>query len=225
LMEILVVEDDPVIGKSVHTGFSDAGHQCVWVKNGIKGLELSRSQQFDVIVLDLLLPGEAGLEILKTLREEGIQTPVIILTALGSLDERVQGLRNGADDYVVKPFAMVELLARIEAVRRRTLTRPAATLKIGDLCLELTTRRVTIEEVELDLTPTEFSLLEILMRHAGQVVTRKMLCEHLWELDWEGATNVVEVHINRLRGKLQRGSKEPLIQTIRGRGYSLRSSA
>lgn len=222
-MEILVVEDDPVIGKSLHKGFDEAGHKSVWVKDGQKGLQLARSQQFDVIVLDLLLPGQGGLEVLQQLRQEGILTPVIVLTALGALDERVQGLQAGADDYIVKPFAMVELLARVDAVCRRTVTRPSAVLRSGDLCLDLTTRRVTVNEVEIDLTPTEFSVLELLMRHAGQVVTRKMLCEHLWESDWEGATNVVEVHINRLRGKLQSGSKEAFIQTVRGRGYTLRA--
>lgn len=223
-MEILVVEDDQVIGKSVQKGLTEAGHQCVWVKNGLQGLELARSQQYDVVILDLLIPGESGLEILQTIRAEGIRTPVIILTALGSVEDRVAGLSHGADDYLVKPFAMPELLARLEAVCRRTGPRPAPSLTVGDLILDLATRRVTHGGVEIDLTPTEFSLLEMLMRHAGAVVTRKMLCESLWESDWEGTTNVIEVHINRLRGKLQRGSKEPLIHTIRGRGYALRGT-
>jgi two-component system, OmpR family, response regulator len=222
-MEILVVEDDPVIGKSVMKGLTEAGHHCSWTKNGAQGLEFARSQQNDVIILDLLLPELPGMEILEKIRQEGIRTPIIVLTAKGSVEDRVSGLRKGADDYVVKPFFMAELLERIEAVKRRSSTKPAPLLEVGDLSLDLSTRRVTHGKVEIDLTPTEFSVLEMLMRHAGDVVTRKMLCENLWESDWEGTTNVIEVHINRLRGKLQRGSKEALIHTIRGRGYALRA--
>ena len=164
------------------------------------------------------------MRILEKMRDEGIRTPVVVLTALGSLDDRVTGLKRGADDYLVKPFEMLELLARIEAVCRRAGTKPSAVLEAGDLVLDLPTRRVTSGGVDIELTPTEFSILEMLMRHAGQVVTRKMLCESLWESDWEGTTNVIEVHINRLRTKLQRGTKEPLIHTVRGRGYALRAT-
>src|SRR6516162_9655374 len=221
---IQVVEDDPVIGKAVQKGLSEAGHECTWVKDGKEGLDHAMSQKFDVIVLDLLLPGESGMRILEKMRYEGIRTPVVVLTALGSLDDRVTGLKRGADDYLVKPFEMPELLARIEAVCRRAGTKPSAGLEAGDLVLDLPTRRVTSGGVDIELTPTEFSILEMLMRHAGQVVTRKMLCESLWESDWEGTTNVIEVHINRLRTKLQRGTKEPLIHTVRGRGYALRAS-
>jgi two-component system OmpR family response regulator/two-component system copper resistance phosphate regulon response regulator CusR len=222
-MEILVIEDDRVIGRSLHKGLTEARHECTWAKDGARGLEQARSQQFDAIVLDLLLPGLPGLEVLRQLRREGIGTPVILLTALGSVEERVTGLQAGADDYMVKPFAVVELLARLDAVCRRTMTRPPPVVTVGDLVLDLTTRRVTRGGTEIDLTPTEFSLLELLMRHAGQVVTRRMLCEHLWAADWEGATNVIEVHITRLRGKLQRGFRDALIQTVRGRGYALRA--
>jgi two-component system OmpR family response regulator/two-component system copper resistance phosphate regulon response regulator CusR len=222
-VEILVIEDDPVIGKALHQGIAEAGHGCVWVKDGLQGAEQAQGQQFDAIVLDLLLPGRPGLELLRELRRQGIQTPVLLLTALGSVEERVAGLNAGADDYVVKPFALAELLARVEAVCRRTALRPPAVLRVADLCLDLATRRLTRGGAEVDLTPTEFSVLELLMRYAGQVVTRKMLCEHLWEADWEGMTNVIEVHINRLRNKLQRGFQAPLIQTIRGRGYALRA--
>ena len=203
-MEILVVEDDPVIGKSVLKGLTEAGHRCIWKSNGLHGLESARSQQYDVIVLDLLLPEMSGLEILEKVRGEGIRTPIIVLTAKGSVEDRVNGLRKGADDYVVKPFFMAELLERIEAVRRRSSTKPAPLLQVGDLSLDLSTRRVSHGSDEVNLTPTEFSVLEMLMRHAGEVVTRKMLCESLWESDWEGTTNVIEVHINRLRGKLQK---------------------
>jgi two-component system OmpR family response regulator/two-component system copper resistance phosphate regulon response regulator CusR len=223
-MNILVVEDDPVIGKAVQKGLAETGHECTWTKDGKEGLEFAMSQKHDVIVLDLLLPGESGLNILESLRGAGIRVPVIVLTALGSVDDRVKGLTRGADDYLVKPFAMPELLARIEAVCRRVNTKPSPVLTVGDLVLDLPTRRVTSGGVEIELTPTEFSILEMLMRHAGQVVTRKMLCEQLWESDWEGTTNVIEVHINRLRTKLQRGTKEPLIHTVRGRGYALRAT-
>lgn len=221
---LLVIEDDPVIGKSLRQGFMEARYQCQWAKDGEKGLEQAQTQQFDAIVLDLMLPGQHGLEVLGALRSEGIQTPIIVLTALGAVEERVAGLQAGADDYLVKPFAFPELLARIEALRRRSMTRPDPLLAVGDLSLDLARRRVLREGREIELTPTEFSLLEFLMRHHGQVVSRKMLCEHLWESDWEGTTNVIEVHINRLRGKLNRGFESSLIHTVRGRGYALRST-
>jgi two-component system OmpR family response regulator/two-component system copper resistance phosphate regulon response regulator CusR len=143
---------------------------------------------------------------------------------MGAVDDRVEGLKAGADDYVVKPFALVELTARLEAVCRRTASRPPAVMNAGPLSLDLATRRVTRDGREIELTPTEFSLMELLMRYAGHIVTRRMLCEHLWETNWEGATNVIEVHINRLRGKLDKGHTESVIQTVRGRGYALRAS-
>lgn len=223
-MEILFIEDDRGVGRAVHKGLNESGHHCVWIKNGEQGLEQARSQQFDAIVLDLLLPRMSGIDVLRQLRKEGIRTPIILLTALGSVHEKVAGLQAGADDYVVKPFDLVELKARLDAVCRRSVIRPSALLEVGDLKLDLTTRRVTRGERDINLTPTEFSLLEFLMRHAGQVVTRRMLCEHIWEADWEGATNVIEVHITRLRAKLQRGFNDSLIQTVRGRGYALRAS-
>jgi two-component system, OmpR family, response regulator len=223
-MDILIIEDDPVIGKAVQKGLEEAGHDCQWLKDGIEGLAAAKSQKHDAIVLDLLIPGEPGLVLLEKLRKDGIQTPVLVLTALGSVDDRVTGLKKGADDYLVKPFQMAELLARVDALCRRATIKPSPVLQVGDLVLDLPTRRVTMGGGEIELTPTEFSILELLMRHAGQVVTRKMLCESLWESDWEGTTNVIEVHINRLRTKLQRGSKEPLIHTVRGRGYALRQA-
>ncbi len=220
-MQILVVEDDSVIGKSLRQGLKEAGHDCSWERDGLAGQEQARSHQFDAIVLDIMLPGVSGLEIVRNLRSEGVHTPVVLLTALGSVEERVQGLDVGADDYLVKPFDFAELMARINAVCRRTSNRPQPTLQVGELILDLTNRRVTRGQREIELTPTEFSLLEMLMRYAGQVVTRKMLCEQLWESDWEGTTNVIEVHINRIRNKLDRGYDRSLIQTIRGRGYAL----
>lgn len=222
--KLLVVEDDPVIGKSLKQGLFEAGHDCEWVKSGDEGLSHAQSQQFDAILLDIMLPGRSGLDVLRQLRSKGVLTPTILLTALGSVEERVEGLQAGADDYVVKPFAIAELLARIDAVCRRAITRPSPTLQAGPLKLDLTNRRVTAGEREVDLSPTEFSLLEILLRHAGQVVTRKMLCEHLWKSDWEGTTNVIEVHVNRLRNKLDKLVPDPLIETVRGRGYAIRAT-
>lgn len=223
-MNILVIEDDSAIGRAVQKGLAEAGHEVAWERDGIQGLAQARAQKCDVVVLDLLLPGESGLELLRKIRVEGINTPVIALTALGSTDDKIVGLKMGADDYLVKPFAMAELIARIEAVCRRSTLKPAATLEVGELHLDLATRRISSGGVDIELTPTEFSILEMLMRHNGLVVTRKMLCESLWESDWEGTTNVIEVHINRLRNKLQKGSKDSLIHTVRGRGYALRAN-
>jgi two-component system OmpR family response regulator/two-component system copper resistance phosphate regulon response regulator CusR len=222
-MHLLVIEDDPAIGKALAQGLSEAGHPCQLVKSGQKGLDEALSQRYDAIVLDLMLPDVPGLDVMRRLRAGGVRTPVLMLTALGSVEDRVGGLTAGADDYLVKPFAFAELVARLEAICRRSADRPGAILKVGPLALDLTTRRATRGEAEISLTPTEFSLLEFLMRYAGQVVTRRMLCEHLWDSDWEGVTNVVEVHINRLRGKVDRGKGEPLIHTIRGRGYLLKA--
>jgi two-component system OmpR family response regulator/two-component system copper resistance phosphate regulon response regulator CusR len=172
-------------------------------------------------VLDLMLPKTSGLDVLRQARAAGVRTPVIVLTALGTVPDKLGGFEAGADDFLVKPFAVDELLARIEAVHRRAAHKPAMELEAGDLHLSLATKRLTLAGRVIDLTPTEFSMLELLMRYHGQVVTRKMLCEHVWGFDWDGPTNVIEVHINRLRGKLDRGRQESLIHTVRGRGYAL----
>jgi len=222
-MNLLVVEDDQALGDALLRGLREAGHGCQWARSGERGFEEAISQKFDALILDLMLPDLPGMEVMRQIRKAGVRTPVLILTALGSVDDRVKGLNSGADDYLVKPFAFVELLARLEAISRRHKDRPGTLLQAGPLVLDLAKRRVTRDDVEIPLTPTEFSLLEYLMRYAGQVVTRKMLCEHLWEADWEGVTNVVEVHINRLRGKIDKGFDEPLIQTVRGRGYLLKA--
>jgi two-component system OmpR family response regulator len=220
-MQILVIEDDPTIGKSLSKGFTEAGHHCEWVQDGEAGAMTALQQQADAIVLDLMLPKRSGQEVLQEIRRSGVLCPVVILTAMDDLNDRVACLNAGADDYLAKPFEFAELLARVNAVVRRTQTRPALLLKVGELNLDLTTRRVTCLGKDVDLTPIEFSLLELLMRYAGQVVTRKMLCEHVWGFNWDGTTNVIEVHINRLRGKLDRGREESLIKTVRGRGYAI----
>ena len=224
-MDLLVVEDDRMLGAALERGLREAGHGCVLARMGSTGLELARSRKFDVIVLDLMLPEVDGMTILSTLRKAGNQTPVLILTSLGSVDDRVKGLHLGADDYLVKPFAFPELLARLHALNRRSSVRPAPTTTVGPLQLDLSTRKVTRAGREVDLSPTEFSILELLMRYAGQVVTRKMLSEHLWGDDWGGVTNVIDVHINNLRRKVDRDFDEPLIQTMRGRGYAIRTAS
>jgi two-component system OmpR family response regulator len=221
-LDILLVEDDAILGKAVARGLEEAGLRSTWAHNGQRGLELATSQKFDAIILDLMLPDLQGIEVLKSLRVQGVQTPVLILTALGSVQERVTGLEAGADDYLLKPFALPELLARLKAITRRSQKPALQHLRVGPISLDLSTRRFTREGKEVDLTPTEASLLEFLMRNADHVVTRKMLCEHLWESDWEGVTNVIEVHINRLRGKIDRDFDKQMIQTVRGRGYVLR---
>src|SRR5579871_1146465 len=161
-MKVLVVEDDPVMGKSLSKGLVEAGHTCDWVKDGKHGLEKSLSQRYEAIVLDLLLPGMGGLEVLRQIRAGGVRTPTLLLTALGAVEDRVAGLKAGADDYIVKPFAFSELMARLEAVCRRSVDRPAAIMTVGDLRLDLSTRRFQKGNVEIELTPTEFSILELL---------------------------------------------------------------
>jgi two-component system, OmpR family, response regulator len=223
-MDVLIVEDDAKLGKALEQGLRENRHDCTWIRNGRQGLDLARGQRFDVLILDRMLPDLEGLDILRTLREEGVQTPVLLLTALGSVDDRVMGLKAGADDYLIKPFAFPELLARLEVLCRRSGPKPAPVLQAGSLTLDLSARRVQRDGVEIDLSPTEFSMLEYLMRHAGQVVTRRMLSEHIWGENWDGVTNVIDVHINRLRAKLDRQFDSPLIHTVRGHGYVLRAT-
>jgi len=219
-MQVAIVEDDPIIAKAVSAAVSAAGHQCRWIPDGsVAGKEALIAS--DLVILDLMLPGEDGLSILKAARAGGVRTPVIVLTARGLVSEKLQAFEAGADDYLVKPFAMDELLARIEAVHRRAGDKPSMTLTTGNLHVSLANRRATLDDRPIDLTPTEFNILELLMRFQGQVVTRKMLCEYVWGFDWDGPTNVIEVHINRLRGKVDKGRDASLIQTIRGRGYAL----
>ena len=223
-MHVAIIEDDPAIAKAVRTAVREAGHECTWVPDGETAVRDQTILSSDIVVLDLMLPKVGGIEVLKSARAAGVRTPVIVLTALGSVPHKLEGFEAGADDYLVKPFAIDELLARIEAVHRRTAHKPAMELDAGPMHLSLATKRLTLDGRMIELTPTEFSILELLMRYKGQVVTRKMLCEHVWGFDWDGPTNVIEVHINRLRGKIDKGREESLIRTIRGRGYALASA-
>jgi two-component system OmpR family response regulator/two-component system copper resistance phosphate regulon response regulator CusR len=223
-MHISLVEDDPIIAKAVSTALHEAGHECSWIADGEKAIKERVVLSSDLVVLDLMLPKASGIEVLREARQAGVRTPVIVLTAKGTVPDKLAGFEAGADDYLVKPFAIDELLARIEAIHRRSAHKPAMELEVGPLHLSLSTKRLSISGRTLELTPTEFSILELLMRFTGQVVTRKMLCEHVWGFDWDGPTNVIDVHINRLRTKIDRGRSESFIRTIRGRGYALAAS-
>jgi two-component system OmpR family response regulator len=220
-MHVAIVEDDPVLARAVSQAVSEAGHECTIVPDGETAVRSQSLLASDLVLLDLMLPKLDGLEVLRQARSAGVRTPVIVLTARGTVPDKLEGFEAGADDYIVKPFAMDELLARITALHRRSAHKPAMQLEAGPLRLALGTKRLSLDGREITLTPTEFSMLELLMRYHGQVVTRKMLCEHVWGFDWDGPTNVIEVHVNRLRGKLDKGRGSSFISTIRGRGYAL----
>lgn len=220
-MLVAVIEDDPIIARSVSKAVKGAGHECVCVDDGGEAIRNETILSSDLVILDLMLPGADGVEVLRSARSHGSRTPVIVLTARGSIDEKLEAFEAGADDYLPKPFEMDELLARIEAVHRRTSDKPALKLEAGKLSLCLGSKRLSVGDRVVDLTPTELAMIELMMRFKGQVVTRKMLCEHVWGFDWDGPTNVIEVHINRLRGKLDRGRTTSFIRTVRGRGYAL----
>lgn len=223
---ILCVEDDPTTADYIAKGLGEAGFTVDVASDGRDGLSRASDGSYDAIVLDRMLPGMDGLSVLSALRAGGVTTPVIMLSALASLDERVKGLHGGSDDYLGKPFAFAELLARIEALRRRAA--PAVTgegqvtrLAYEDLEVDLLTRRVLRGGRRIDLQPREFRLLEFLLRHRDQVVTRTMLLEDVWDYHFDPGTNVIDVHVSRLRKKLDEGGARPLLHTVRGAGYRL----
>src|SRR5579872_2466460 len=223
-MKLLVVEDDRETANYLVKGLSESGYTVDQSGDGREGLFLASSGSYDAIIIDRMLPGMDGLAMLGALRAAEIGTPALILSALGSVDDRVRGLRAGGDDYLVKPFAFSELLARIEALLRRGQTSAATTkLHVGDLELDLLTRRVTRGGRSLELLPREFQLLECLMRNAGHVVTRTMLLETVWDYHFDPQTNVIDVHVSRLRQKVDKPFPVPLIQTVRNAGYMLRA--
>jgi two-component system OmpR family response regulator len=223
-MKLLLVEDDKDTAAYVKRALAEAGHVVDLAQAGRDGLMLAAGEPYDVIVLDRMLPEIDGLVILRTLRASNVKTPVLLLTALGGIDDRVEGLEAGGDDYLVKPFAIAELLARVNALGRRPPSQEVhVVLTVGDLKLDRLKRAVTRGGARIDLQPREFQLLEYLMRHVDRVVTRTMLLESVWDFHFDPKTNIVETHMSRLRGKLDRGDRAPLIHTVRGAGYCLRA--
>jgi two-component system, OmpR family, response regulator len=224
-MRILVVEDDRKVASFIRKGLEEEGHAVEVASDGAEAIErVADGSPWDLVVLDVMLPKRDGFSVLKTLREDGLTAPVLMLTARDAVGDRVTGLDLGADDYLTKPFAFSELLARIEALLRRRSTPAVQTkLTVGDLEMDLLTRQVKRAGQSIELQPREFRLLEYLMRHAGQVVTRTMLLEGVWDYHFDPQTNVIDVHISRLRQKIDKGFQLPLLHTVRGAGYCIRA--
>ncbi len=223
-MKLLVIEDDAATAAYLLRGLREHGHVVDHAPTGRDGLFLAEDPGYDALVVDRMLPGLDGLSLVRTLRAAGVKTPALFLTALGGIDDRVAGLDAGGDDYLVKPFAFSELLARLHALARRPpLAAPPSVLRVADLELDPRRRAVTRGGIPVVLQPREFQILEVLMRHAGEVVTRTMLLEQVWDFHFDPRTNIVETHISRLRGKIDRGADPELIHTIRGAGYLIRA--
>jgi two-component system, OmpR family, response regulator len=223
-LRVLIIEDDRDVASFVQKGLTQAGWTVDHAETGKDGLFLATTEQYDALIVDRMLPGVDGLTVIRTLRASSNATPVLVLSALGEVDDRVNGLRAGGDDYLVKPFAFSELLARLDALMRRAAAGSVTAdtvLKVGDLRMDLLRREVRRAEQNIDLQPREFQLLEFLMRHAGQVVTRTMLLEGVWDYHFDPQTNVIDVHISRLRAKIDKGFERPLLHTVRGAGYRL----
>jgi two-component system OmpR family response regulator len=221
-MRILIVEDDIEAGAAMVRGLGEGGHEVTHAADGKLGLAAAQDGVFDVLVVDRMMPHVDGLTMVETLRRQGDQTPVLFLSALGEIEDRVIGLKAGGDDYLVKPYAFAELIARVEALARRRETGSVQTLlRVGDLEMDLIGRTVRREGKDIDLQPREFQLLEYLMRNAGQSVTRTMLLEKVWEYHFDPQTNVIDVHVSRLRSKIDKGFEHPMLQTVRGAGYRL----
>jgi DNA-binding response OmpR family regulator len=222
-MKILVVEDDRTVGQYVKRGLEEQRYHADLVDDGMEGLRLASGGRYDLIVLDLRLPEMNGLEVLRTLRDRGNTTPVLVLTAQDAVDFKVQALRSGADDYVTKPFAFEELLARVEALGRRPKEIRSPVLKVGDLELDGETREVRRRGERIELTPKEYTVLEYLMRHAGRVMSRTLITEYAWDYHFDPGTNIVDVVINRLRKKVDSGHAQKLVHTVRGVGYVVKA--
>ncbi len=222
-MHVLLIEDDFAIAEFISGELTKAGYACTHCGDGDSGYTTALEGEFDLWVIDRMLPGRSGLDLLGGLREHGKDTPALVLSALGDVDERVRGLQTGADDYLVKPFSMDELLARLEVLlRRRSSGGEVPTrLQVLDLHMDLLQQEVRRGDQVVPLQPREYRLLEYLMRHAGQVVTRAMLLEHVWGYNFDPQTNVIDVHVSRLRQKIDRDFEQPLLQTVRGAGYRL----
>lgn len=223
-MRILVVEDDVEAAETMARGLAEAGHDVVHQPDGAAGLAAAKAGGFDVVIMDRMMPTMDGITAIQEMRRAGLGVPVLVLSALGAVDDRVVGLRAGGDDYLTKPYALSELVARLEALGRRgqTAAAPQTKLRVGDLEMDLLSRSVVRAGQEIDLQPREFMLLEYLMRNAGAVVTRTMLLENVWEYHFDPQTNVIDVHISRLRQKIDKAFPKPLLHTVRGSGYCLK---
>jgi two-component system OmpR family response regulator len=221
-MRLLIIEDDRDAADYLVKAFREVGHVAEHAADGEEGLALASDGGYDVLIVDRMLPKRDGLSVIGALRDKGVTTPALILSALGQVDDRVKGLRAGGDDYLVKPYSLAELLARLEVLARRRGGREETVYRVADLELDRLSHRVTRGKEEIVLQPREFRLLEYLMRHAGQVVTRTMLLENVWDYHFDPQTNVIDVHISRLRSKIDKGFTPPLLHTIRGAGYMIR---
>jgi two-component system copper resistance phosphate regulon response regulator CusR len=221
-VKILVVEDDRTVGQYLRRGLEEAQYHADLVADGLEALRLASGEQYDVVVLDLRLPGMSGLEVLRTLRDRGIPTPILILTAQDAVGQKVEALRAGADDYVTKPFSFEEVLARVEALSRRPKQLSSTRLVIGDLELDRNTHEVHRGGKSIELTPKEYAVLEYLMRHSPRVMSRTLITEYAWDYHFDPGTNIVDVVINRLRKKLDSGQSRKLLHTVRGVGYVVR---
>ncbi|WP_454001302.1 response regulator transcription factor [Afipia felis] len=222
-MRLLIIEDDREFAEYLAKAFREVGHVAELARDGEEGLALAQSGDYDVLVVDRMLPKRDGLSVIGTLRENGDTTPALILSALGQVDDRIKGLRAGGDDYLPKPYSFAELLARVEVLsRRRGGPSEETSYRVGDLELDRLSHQVRRGATEITLQPREFRLLEYLMKHAGQVVTRTMLLENVWDYHFDPQTNVIDVHISRLRSKIDKGQERPLLHTIRGAGYMIR---
>jgi two-component system OmpR family response regulator len=225
-MRLLIIEDDRDAAEYLAKAFREVGHVADLAADGEEGLAMAQATAYDVLIVDRMLPRRDGLSVIAALRGEGNETPVLILSALGQVDDRVKGLRAGGDDYLAKPYAFSELLARVEVLSRRRGGRAEETVyRVADLELDRLSHRVSRGGEEIVLQPREFRLLEYLMKHAGQVVTRTMLLENVWDYHFDPQTNVIDVHISRLRAKIDKGFAQPLLHTVRGAGYIVRDSA
>jgi len=218
-MKLLVVEDDRTVGQYVKRGLEEQQYIADWVDDGAEALRVASSGQYDVVILDLRLPSMTGLEVLRTLRDRGLTMPILVLTAQDAVQFKVDALRAGADDYVTKPFAFDELLARVEALSRRPRQLTARSLRVADLELDLDAREVRRAGTTIELTPKEYAVLEYLMRHTGRVMTRTLITEYAWDYHFDPGTNIVDVVINRLRKKVDAGFAQKLVHTVRGVGY------
>jgi two-component system OmpR family response regulator len=225
-MRLLIVEDDRDAAEYIVRAFREVGHVADHAADGEEGLAMALDDSYDVLIIDRMLPKRDGLSVIGELRAKGIETPVLILSALGQVDDRVKGLRAGGDDYLPKPYSFSELLARVDALGRRRGGRSEETVyRVGDLELDRLSHTVKRGVEKIDLQPREFRLLEYLMKHAGQVVTRTMLLENVWDYHFDPQTNVIDVHISRLRSKIDKGHAQPLLHTVRGAGYMVRDGA